>query len=193
MAEMRITGGALRGRRLYVPKAGMRPTTGRVREAIFSMLGSVEGATVLDLFCGSGALGIEALSRGGGFATFVDIKPSAVTRNLYELGITGGEPDRGWVVKSDVLDFLEREALLGPTMRYDLILCDPPYKLAAGLATGLDAVIPGVLAEGGRVVIETSARNPLQLAEPLIKDKTYGDTLVRVYAPKPVAQGKEPK
>ena len=190
---MRITGGALRGRRLYVPKAGMRPTTGRVREAIFSMLGSVEGATVLDLFCGSGALGIEALSRGAGFATFVDIKPSAVTRNLYELGITGGEPDRGWVVKSDVLDFLEREALLGPTMRYDLILCDPPYKLAAGLATGLDAVIPGVLAEGGRVVIETSARNPLQLAEPLIKDKTYGDTLVRVYAPKPVAQGKEPK
>jgi 16S rRNA (guanine966-N2)-methyltransferase len=193
MAEMRITGGELRGRRLYVPKAGMRPTTGRVREAIFSMLGSIEGAMVLDLFCGSGALGIEALSRGARDATFVDIKPGAVIRNLDELGITGGKPDRGWVVKSEVLDFLEREARLGPTMRYDLILCDPPYKLAAGLATGLDAVIPGVLAEGGRVVIETSARNPLQLAEPLIKDKTYGDTLVRVYAPEPVAHGKEPK
>jgi len=188
---MRITGGELRGRRLYVPNAGMRPTTGRVREAIFSILGSVEGAKVLDLFCGSGALGIEALSRGASEATFVDIKPGAAIRNLDELGITGGEQDHAWVVKSDVLDFLEREAFLGPTTRYDLILCDPPYRLAAGLATGLDVLIPGVLAEGGRVVIETSARNPLQLSDPLIKDKSYGDTLVRFYAPEPVEHRKE--
>jgi 16S rRNA (guanine966-N2)-methyltransferase len=190
---MRITGGEFRGRRLYVPKAGMRPTTGRVREAVFSMLGGIEGAKVLDLFCGSGALGIEALSRGAADATFVDIKPNAVTRNLDALGISGGEPGRGSVVKSDVLDFLEREVSLGPRVRYDLILCDPPYKLAAGLAIGLDRVIPGVLAEGGRVVIETTARNPLQLSQQVIKEKSYGDTLVRVYAPEPVAQGKEPK
>ncbi|MGH2984995.1 MAG: RsmD family RNA methyltransferase [Solirubrobacterales bacterium] len=189
---MRITGGELRGRRLYVPKTGIRPTAGRVREAVFSMLGGIDGAKVLDLFCGSGALGIEALSRGAADATFVDIKPGAVTRNLDELGISGGEPDRGWIVKSDVLDFLEREVSLGPTVRYDLVLCDPPYRLAAGLATGLDVLIPGILAEGGRVVIETTARNPLQLSQPLIKDKTYGDTLVRVYAPEPVDQRKEP-
>ena len=191
MAEMRITGGELRGRRLYVPKAGIRPTTGRVREALFSMLGSVEGAIVLDLFSGSGALGIEALSRGAAEATFVDVKPGAVRRNLEELGIAGGEPDRGRVVKADVLDFLEREASFGPTMRYDLILCDPPYRLAAGLATGLDILIPGVLAEGGRVVIETTARDPLELSYPLTKDRSYGDTLVRVYTPAPVDAGKE--
>jgi 16S rRNA (guanine966-N2)-methyltransferase len=190
MAEMRITGGELRGRRLYVPKAGMRPTTGRVREAIFSMLGSVEGAAVLDLFCGSGALGIEALSRGASEATFVDTKTGAVMRNLDELGIVASV--KGWqVVKSDALDFLEGKTIFEPAPRYDLILCDPPYRLAAGLATGLDGVIPGVLAEGGRVVIETSARSPLQLSQPLIKDRSYGDTLVRVYAPEPVKQGKE--
>jgi 16S rRNA (guanine966-N2)-methyltransferase len=184
---MRITGGELRGRRLYVPKAGMRPTTGRVREAIFSMLGSVDGAIVLDLFCGSGALGIEALSRGAGEATFVDTKTGPVMRNLDELGIMGGE--NGWqVVKSDALDFLKGKTIFEPSPRYDLILCDPPYRLAAGLATGLDVVIPGVLAEGGRVVIETSARSPLQLSQPLIKDRSYGDTLVRVYAPEPVTE-----
>jgi 16S rRNA (guanine966-N2)-methyltransferase len=189
---MRITGGELRGRRLYVPKAGMRPTTGRVREAIFAMLGSVEGATVLDLFCGSGALGIEALSRGASEATFVDTKTGPVMRNLDELGIMGGE--NGWqVVKSDALDFLKGKTIFEPSPRYDLILCDPPYRLAAGLATGLDVVIPGVLAEGGRVVIETSARSPLQLSQPLIKDRSYGDTLVRVYAPEPVTEGKEPR
>jgi 16S rRNA (guanine966-N2)-methyltransferase len=193
MAEMRITGGELRGRRLYVPKSGVRPSTGRVREAIFSMLGSVEGAAVLDLFCGSGALGIEALSRGGSEATFVDARPGAVERNLEELGISGGEPDRGRVVRSDVLDFLEREARLEPTNRYDLILCDPPYTLAAGLATGLDTLVPGVVAEGGRLVLETSARNPLQLSHRVIKDRSYGDTLIRIYAPVPVEPAKDPR
>jgi 16S rRNA (guanine(966)-N(2))-methyltransferase RsmD len=78
--DLRITGGELRGRRLYVPKTGIRPTTGRVREALFSMLGSIEGARVLDLFCGSGALGIEALSRGALEATFVDKRTAAVMR-----------------------------------------------------------------------------------------------------------------
>jgi 16S rRNA (guanine966-N2)-methyltransferase len=193
MAEMRITGGELRGRRLYVPKAGMRPTTGRVREAIFSMLGSIEGVLVLDLFCGSGALGIEALSRGAADATFVDRNAGPVTRNLDQLGITGGEPDRGWVVREDAFDFLERETFFGPTLRYDLILCDPPYRLAAALVTGLDIFIPGVLAEGGRLVLETSARNPIELSYPLIKDRSYGDTLVRIYAPEPVPHTKEQK
>jgi 16S rRNA (guanine966-N2)-methyltransferase len=189
---MRITGGELRGRRLYVPKAGIRPTTGRVREAIFSMLGSVDDLGVLDLFCGSGALGIEALSRGASEATFVDRSTGAVMRNLEELGIVDGR--WGWrVQRGDVIDFLEAMAILEPKTRYDLILCDPPYRLAADLATGLDVLIPDVLAEGGRVVIETSARNPLQLSDPLIKERSYGDTLVRFYAPEPVKQGKEPR
>ena len=115
MAEIRITGGELRGRKLYVPKAGVRPTTGRVREAIFSMLGSVDGARVLDLFCGSGALGIEALSRGASEAVFVDEKTAAVTRNLEDLGVS--HPDSGWgrrVIKSDVNAFLRSQPFMEP-------------------------------------------------------------------------------
>lgn len=145
------------------------------------MLGSVRGARVLDLFCGSGALGIEALSRGAAEATFVDTKPAAAARNLKAMGKIRGE-HRGTVVKSDVLEFLEREAPLEPTVRYDLVLCDPPYRLAADLPTGLERAIPGVLAEGGRVVVETSTQNPLRLAYPLIKERRYGDTLLLVYA-----------
>jgi 16S rRNA (guanine966-N2)-methyltransferase len=184
MAEFRITGGELRGRRLYVPKTGIRPTTGRVREALFSMLGSVEGADVLDLFCGSGALGIEALSRGAATATFVDTKPAAVQRNLEDLGIV--DSGCGWrVVKSDVVAFLHREANLGPSARYDLVLCDPPYTLAAdlSLANDLEVLLPVVLAnEGGRVVVETSAEDSLELSNPVIKDRTYGDTRLLLYA-----------
>jgi 16S rRNA (guanine966-N2)-methyltransferase len=184
MAEFRITGGELRGRRLYVPKTGVRPTTGRVREALFSMLGSVEGAAVLDLFCGSGALGIEALSRGAAAAAFVDIKPAAVQRNLEDLGIV--DSDWGWsVVKSDVVEFLRREAISGSSARYDLVLCDPPYTLAAdlALASDLEALLPVLLAdEGGRVVVETSTEDSLELAYPVIKDRTYGDTRLLLYA-----------
>src|SRR3954454_13948705 len=85
MAETRITGGELGGRRLYVPKAGIRPTTGMLREAIFSMLGSVEEMDVLVLLAGSGSLGIEALSRGAREATFVDQDTEAVSRTLRDL------------------------------------------------------------------------------------------------------------
>jgi 16S rRNA (guanine966-N2)-methyltransferase len=179
---MRITGGELRGRRLYAPRRGIRPSTGRIREALFSILGSVDGAIVLDLFCGTGALGIEALSRGAREAVFVDTKPGAAMRNLEELGIVEG--DWGWmVVKEDAASFLQSRAISEPDRRYDLVLCDPPYRLAAGLATDLDAAIPLVLAEGGRVVVETSAKKPLELSHPLIKDRVYGDTRLLVYAP----------
>jgi 16S rRNA (guanine966-N2)-methyltransferase len=178
---MRVSGGELRGRRLYVPKRGIRASTGRVREAIFSMLGSVAGARVLDLFCGTGALGIEALSRGASEAVFVDTKPEAAIRNIESLGIVDGE--WGWmVVEEDAASFLQSRAAFEPDSRFDLVLCDPPYRLAAGLASDLDAAIPLVLADGGRVVVETSAKNPLELSHPMIKDRTYGDTRVLIYA-----------
>src|SRR4051794_29681032 len=108
MAETRITGGELKGRRLRVPKAGVRPTTGMVREAIFSMLGSVEGMRVLDLFAGSGALGIEALSRGAAEATFVDRDTAAVSRNLEELELSST------VERGDLPRWLKRVAA-GPS------------------------------------------------------------------------------
>jgi 16S rRNA (guanine966-N2)-methyltransferase len=173
MAAMRITGGELRGRRLYVPKTGVRPTTGRVREAIFSLLGSIQGARVLDLFCGSGALGIEALSRGADGATLVDTRPGAARRNVEELGLTA----RATVLRSDAKRFL-RGAEEGS---FDLVLCDPPYRLADRLASDLDPLIRRVLADGGRAMIESSPDNPLQMEIPLLIERAYGDTLIRMH------------
>jgi len=173
MAEIRVTGGELKGRRLYVPKEGVRPTTGKVREAIFSMLGSVEGASVLDLFCGSGALGIEALSRGATQLVLVDTQTAPARRNADDLGL--GE--RAQVIRADALRFLRR-AEQGP---FDLILCDPPYELADRLGADLVPLIPAVLAGGGRVMVETSPDRPLALGLPVVKERAYGDTLIRIY------------
>jgi 16S rRNA (guanine966-N2)-methyltransferase len=174
MPEIRVTGGELKGRRLYVPKAGIRPTTGRVREAIFSMLGSVEGARVLDIYSGSGALGIEALSRGAAQAVLVDTNPAATRRNVDHLAL--GEHAR--VVRADAVRFLER----AEPGSFDLVLCDPPYRLADRLGADLVQLMPGALAGGGRVMVETSPDRPLALGLPLVTERAYGDTLVRIHA-----------
>jgi 16S rRNA (guanine966-N2)-methyltransferase len=173
VAEIRITGGELKGRRISVPKAGVRPTTGRVREAIFSMLGSVGGARVLDLFCGSGALGIEALSRGAAEATLVDTRPATARRNLEALGVA----ERARTVRSDAARFLRA----AEASSFDLVLCDPPYRLADRLAGDLDPLIRRVLAKRGRVMVETSPNRPLPLGLPLIIERGYGDTLIRIH------------
>ena len=172
MAEIRITGGELRGRRLHVPRRGVRPTTGMVREAIFSMLGSVEGASVLDLFAGSGALGIEALSRGAAGATFVDRDTAAVRRNLDDLGLDAR------VDRSDITAWLSRQA----GSSYQLVFCDPPYTLAAGLDADLRAGLAQVVDRDGKLVLETAAREPLDLGLPVIKEREYGDTLLRIHS-----------
>lgn len=151
----------------------MRPTTERVREAVFSILSGVEGARVLDLFCGSGAFGIEALSRGAGHATLVDNSTEAARRNTEDLGLTG----RAEVVRSEALRFLRGEA----EGAFDLVFCDPPYKLADRLAADLDPLISRSLAEGGRVIAESSPDAPLELLLPLRLQRTYGDTLIRLY------------
>src|SRR2546421_4316139 len=149
MPELRITGGDLGGRRIRVPRgARLRPTTERVREAIFSMLGGIDGSRVLDLFCGSGALAIEAISRGAAEATLVDTRPGTARRNVESLGLE----DRARTVRSDATRFL-RKAEAGS---FDLVICDPPYRLADRLAADLDPLIRRALAKGGRVVVETS-------------------------------------
>jgi 16S rRNA (guanine966-N2)-methyltransferase len=174
MPELRITGGELGGRRIRAPKGPkLRPTTERVREAVFSILGDVSGARVLDLFCGTGALAIEALSRGASEATLVDTHPAAARRNLEALELT----DRVRTVRSDAARFLRR----AEEGSYDLVLCDPPYSLADRLAADLGPLIRGVLAESGRAMIESSPEKPLQLDLPLLTERGYGDTLVRVY------------
>ena len=121
---MRIVGGEHRGARIFAPKGkDTRPTTDRVREAAFNLIGPVDGATVLDLFAGSGAMGLEALSRGAASATFVEDDREAVRsieRNLEKLSVTGAK-----VVQRDVL-----QALATERRTYDLVLCDPPYGYA---------------------------------------------------------------
>jgi 16S rRNA (guanine966-N2)-methyltransferase len=175
MPEIRVTGGELGGRRIRTPRRGrdLRPTTEQVREAIFSILGDVDGARVLDLFCGTGILGIEALSRGAARATLVDTKPAPARRSVEDLGL--GE--RAEVVRSDAARFLRR----AEPGAYDLVLCDPPYRLADRLDRNLDPLIRRVLAEAGRAVVESSPDKPLRLEMAVIRERRYGDTLIGVY------------
>jgi 16S rRNA (guanine966-N2)-methyltransferase len=179
--QLRVTGGAFKGRRLYAPKTGIRPTTGRVREALFSMLGDLSGFRVLDLFCGTGALGIEALSRGAAEAVFVDRKPGAARRNLEALGIGEAPGNQGWrIEKLDAGEYLYRSATLFE-LPFDLVLCDPPYRLAADFEVDLEASLPRLVNQGARLVTETSNRSTLDLRFPLLKEREYGDTLLRIY------------
>jgi 16S rRNA (guanine966-N2)-methyltransferase len=175
VAELRVTGGELGGRRIRVPRAArdLRPTTEKVREAVFSMLGDVTGARVLDLFSGTGALAIEALSRGAAEATLVDTRPAGARRNLEDLGLA----ERARTVRSDATRFLRRSE----PASFDLVLCDPPYRLADRLAADLVQLIPPALAGGGRVMIESSPARPLDLDLPLLTERTYGDTMIRIY------------
>ena len=171
---MRIVAGELGGRKLLSPPRGheVRPTADKVREALFSMLGDVSGKVVLDLFCGTGALGIEALSRGAERATFVDSQVGPVQRNVVALDLEG----RAELVRSDALEFLRRG---GP--RFDLILCDPPYRLARRVGADLDKLLPDRLAEGGRVVVESSAQEPVELSSEPERERRYGDTLLKIW------------
>ena len=169
--------GSFGGRRLVAPRGTRtRPTSDRVREALFAALGDLEGARVLDLFAGSGALGIEALSRGAARATFVDSAPAAVRAvraNLADLGVAAE------VHRADARTFL-RTARKGGR-HYDLVLIDPPYRRARALADDLTGTLPPVLASGARVVAESDRRAPLELGIPLLDERRYGDTLIRIH------------
>lgn len=174
---MRVVAGALGGRRLHAPAdRRTRPTADRVREALFSILGDVSGLAVLDLFAGSGALGIEALSRGAASADFVDSgrrSIEAVRRNLTELGVEGG------VHRGDALGWLTAG---GGGTAYDLVFCDPPYDLAARMAGPLAERLPAVLSDSARIVTESDKRAPLELPFPLLRERTYGDTRIAVHS-----------
>jgi 16S rRNA (guanine(966)-N(2))-methyltransferase RsmD len=155
----------------------VRPTADRVREALFSILGDVEGTNVLDLFCGTGALAIEAVSRGASGAVLVDARTSLANRNVGLLGLA----NRCSVVRSDAPRYLRRA-----TDRFDLVFCDPPYRLADRLEGELDSLVPDRLAEGGRLITESSARRPLELRLPLVTERRFGDTLIRIHTrPRP--------
>ncbi len=183
----RVIAGRLGGRTLVAPAgASTRPTSDRVREALFSILGDLEGATVLDLFAGTGALGIEALSRGASHATFVEnARPAlrALAQNLETLGLGS---------KARVLTTSVERALSamswGPEA-FDVVFLDPPYRevrdgsFDPALAKAIDASLAASLRGGGRVVLE-HAKNALAPDVPglgLERTRIYGDTALSFY------------
>lgn len=180
---MRVIAGRLGGRRLRPPpEAGVRPTSDRVREALFAQLGVLEHARVLDLYAGTGALGIEALSRGASAATFVERSPASIAVLRDNLGRLGLEP-QSRIMRGDALAMVRR--LGRAAARFDLVLADPPYALqvAPALVAALGAA--AIVAEGGTLVIESSRRHPVQPVPGwrVVSDRRYGDTVVTRLTP----------
>ena len=179
---MRIVAGLHGGRRIAAPSGDTtRPTSDRVREALFSVLGPLDGHAVLDLFAGSGALGLEALSRGAGRTVFVERDRRAlVTLRANVAALTLSEEQA--IVRAGDAGRLARDAV-ARAEAYDLVFLDPPYRLAAGLGAVLGATLTGLLAPGARLVTESDRRTPMELTDvPLIQERRYGDTLIRIHA-----------
>jgi 16S rRNA (guanine966-N2)-methyltransferase len=187
---MRVIAGELKGRQLMAPRGWkVRPTSERVREAIFSTLASrIEGATVLDLYCGTGALAIEALSRGAARATLVDRDTRPALGNVERLGLA----DRVELVRADAGAWLATRSAPSAAAaagvdppnvpRYDLVFVDAPYKLADLVAEQLDTHLPGVLAADGRAVVESGARRPLVIDSlEQLRQRRYGAADVSIY------------
>ena len=175
---MRIIAGEHKGARIFAPPGrDTRPTSDRVRENVFNIVASwVEEARVLDLYAGSGAMGLEALSRGAASAVFVEADPDAVRaieRNLDKLRLRGAT-----LVRLDATAALAQEAAAG--RKYDLVLVDPPYAM-----TDFDALgryLPIVLADDGLLVLETDARTEPELAGLEVRTtRKYGSTRVTVF------------
>jgi len=176
MTKLRVSGGEARGRRLKAPK-NIRPTQGMVKQALFNMVGPrIEGARVLDLFAGSGAIGIEALSRGAAHVTFVDREPRGLAILRQNLDVLGFK-DRAHVIRGDVVRWVQvsRDAVRAATF----IFLDPPYEDVV-----LDRTLKALDGEvaGATVLAEHSRRQSLPELSRLRVDRQrrYGDTLVTV-------------
>ena len=175
---MRIIAGERKGHTIYAPKGlDTRPTSDRVRENVFNIVAPwVEGARVLDLYAGSGAMGLEALSRGAAAVVFVESDGDAVRaieRNLDKLRLTGAT-----VLRADATTGLTQETAAG--RKYDLVLADPPYAM-----TDYDTLaryLPRVLAPEGLLVLESAARTAPELPRLAVRtSRTYGSTRVTVF------------
>ena len=177
---MRVIGGELGGQKLVAPKGWkVRPTSDRAREAIFSVLGErVSDASVLDLYCGTGALAIEALSRGAARATLVDRDTRAAIGNVERLGLA----ERAKLVRADVAHWLASRQGGEEEPIFDLVFVDAPYRLADRVGQELDTQLPGLLAKGGRAIVESGARRPLRIDSlPRLRQRRYGAADVSIY------------
>lgn len=179
---MRVIAGELKGQRLVAPRGWkVRPTSDRVREAVFSALGDVSGARVLDLYCGTGALAIEALSRGAAGAVLVDRDTRPALGNVERLGLRG----RAELVRADVDRWLSGRAAQPGATRFDLVFVDAPYRLADRVGQELNTHLPSLLAEGGRAIVESGARRPLRIDSlEALRQRRYGAADVSFYAEK---------
>jgi 16S rRNA (guanine(966)-N(2))-methyltransferase RsmD len=177
---MRVIAGELRGRTLVAPRGWkVRPTSDRVREATFSALGErVVGARVLDLYCGTGALAIEALSRGATAAVLVDRDTRPALGNVERLGLR----ERAELVRSDAGRWLEQVADTPCQGRFDLVFVDAPYRLADRVEQDLDTHLPRLLAPEGRAIVESGARRPLRIDSlQRLRQRRYGAADVSIY------------
>lgn len=188
---IRITGGEFRGRLLAVPEKGVRPTQDKVRAAVFSSLQSiVPGTRVLDLFAGTGAFGLEALSRGAGCVCFVETDHnvlSCLKKNVERLlgspdGSCGNDDQRWRIVRNDVERFLAENPMKAS---FDVIFADPPYDSTADWTKKILFHLANkpILSESGYLIIESSAKSPLLEAAgwQIYWKRTYGETRICVY------------
>lgn len=175
---MRIIAGSCRGTIITAPRGSRtRPTGDKVRGAIFNILGDVSGMAVLDLFAGSGALGLEALSRGAFRATLVDNGAAAIAtihKNIIKLKLENARATR-----LDYLAFLKLAAK--KQERFDLIFVDPPYRMHRVAEPELARWLPGVAAPGAMVVLESDSREEVTLPLELVTGKVYGDTRISIF------------
>jgi 16S rRNA (guanine966-N2)-methyltransferase len=176
---VRIVAGSRKGHGIAAPKGVVtRPTSDRVREAAFSIVGPVDEARVLDLFAGSGAMGLEALSRGAASAVFVERDRAAcrvIQRNLEKLRLTGAD-----VRCQDVLAALRQER--SRARRYDLVLADAPYEEWERLEAPLGELLRDIVEEGGLAVVETAADIEPQLPLDLVTTRRYGSARITVFS-----------
>jgi len=174
---MRIIAGSHKGHTIQAPRGrDTRPTSDRVRENVFNLVGPVDDATVLDLYAGSGAMGLEALSRGAARVVFVERDRDAVRaieRNLDKLRLSGT------ILRQDAVTALATEA--GSHRKYDLVLVDPPYEMYSDFEPQLARYLPALLADDGVVVVETDARLEPSLPFEQRTSRKYGAARITVY------------
>jgi 16S rRNA (guanine966-N2)-methyltransferase len=176
---VRIVAGSRKGHGIAAPRGVVtRPTGDRVREAAFSIVGPIEGARVLDLFAGSGAMGLEALSRGAASAVFVERDRDAcrvIQRNLEKLRLTGAD-----VRCQDALAALREER--SRARRYDLVLADAPYEEWERLEGAVGDLVRDVLADDGLAVVETASDVEPKLPLDLVTTRRYGSARITVFS-----------
>ena len=193
---MRIVGGEWRGRRLMAPPGrATRPTSDKVREAVFDLLASLlaqraadhgqgsgveglAGLRVADLYAGSGALGLEALSRGAAHCTFVERSPVAAAALRRNLGALAVPAERARLVVADAGPALQADARRG--VQYTLLFADPPYARYEAVQRALRAALAPVLAPRAVVVVETAKGEAVELALSVERVRVYGDTQITI-------------